>query len=135
MGFQDAWDSLYNVLIPQDQERVNQALKDAENLAKMSTDNGLDLLNFRIFIRVSDELCKAFQYHLGDLYLGEIEMGVVMLCDYFNCSPFAAVNLWRSKQAVPVFRGNMPYAIRQGSEDIVVKRQLQDEQFTRTFID
>ena len=134
MGYQEAWDNLYNVMSPSEKVAIDGAIKEAADLVAVSTDSGIDLINFRVFIETSRDLLDYFQYHLGDLYLGQIVMGVVMLCDYFDCSPFAAVNLWKSGQAVPVFRANMPYAIRRGNEDIAVQRQLQDKRFTHEFV-
>lgn len=102
-------------------------------MEQLSTENGKDLINFRAFVTASNMLYNQFKYHLGDLFRGEMIMGVTILCDYLDCNSFMAVNLWKAGEAVPIFRANMPYAIRMRDKDIILEGKFTDSEAARNF--
>lgn len=117
---QESWDLLYNTLPYKEQSFVNNMLTTYEPVNQLSTEDGIDLLNFRIFIQASTQFFEAVQYSVGKFYIGELIMGITILCDYYCCGPFPAMVAWKTGVAVPIFRHNLPYAIRLSDKDIVI---------------
>lgn len=116
--YANTWEIIYKSLPGDEQRDVYAELKRYDDFSCLSSDSGLDLMNLRTFVTESPRLCASLKRHIGDWYTGEMIMGITVLCDYFNCSTFVAMKFWETGRAVPVFKNNMPYAIRMGSRDI-----------------